>query len=230
MAGPEVQTVQRGLNKKACPKPKKEKNVCCVGFYICVQDTFQMEFTNGAKCLSFVHIIQTQSWAEGPWWWYLWWSGLALTPVDVMVQWKMYWQLMEDLPVAAGRSVATGAMCVNLLPCHFFCLCPHPPFITTYFCFPFHPSRLHSLYLQSSVTNYSWRLICWLSKVLLVLAWRWGEREKRVHLPTPFLPIVITKPSHPHPPPAHLTHVSPQTQCWDVSVEIDILSRKISSD
>lgn len=29
---------------------------------------------------------------------------------------------MEELPVAAGRSVATGAMRVNLLPCHFFCL------------------------------------------------------------------------------------------------------------
>lgn len=34
---------------------------------------------------------------------------------------------MEELPVAAGRSVATGAMCVNLLPCHFFCLSPHSP-------------------------------------------------------------------------------------------------------
>lgn len=73
-----------------------------------------------------------QSWVEGPWWWYLWWFGLALTPVDVMVQWKMSCQLMEELPVAAGRSVATGAMCVNLLPCHFFCL-PTPP----------HPLHLH---------------------------------------------------------------------------------------
>lgn len=49
-----------------------------------------------------------------------------------MVRWKMSCQLMEELPVAAGRSVATGAMCVNLLPCHFFCCLPTP-----------HPLHLH---------------------------------------------------------------------------------------
>lgn len=138
-----------------------------------------------------------QSWVEGPWWWYLWWFGLALTPVDVMVQWKMSCQLMEELPVAAGRSVATGAMCVNLIPCHFFCLPtpPHPLHLhLCLFPFPPHPPRLHSLYLQSSVTNYSWRLICWLSKVFLALAWRWGEQEKRVQLPTPVLPAVTIHP------------------------------------
>lgn len=66
---------------------------------------------------------------------------LALTPVGIMVQWKMSCQLMEELPVAAGRSVATGAMCVNLFPCHFFCLSPHPPslFIYTFFSFPLRP-------------------------------------------------------------------------------------------
>lgn len=46
-----------------------------------------------------------------------------------MVQWKMSCHLMEEPPVAAGRSVATGAMCVNLLPCHFFS--PPPPRLPT---------------------------------------------------------------------------------------------------
>lgn len=199
MAGPEVQTVQRGV-RRCVQNPKREKNVCCLGFlYICAG-----HIPNGGKCLSIVHIIQMHSWAEGLWCWYLWWSGFALTLVDVMVQRKMFWQLMEEPPVAAGRSVVTGPMCVNLLPCHFFCPCPHPPFISAYFCFPFHPPRLHSLYLQSSVTNYSWRLICWLSKVLLALAWRWGEWEKRAHLPTPSLPVVIAKPTP--APTSHTCH------------------------
>lgn len=68
-----------------------------------------------------------------------------------MVQWKMSCQLIEELPVAAGRSVVTEAMCVNLLPCHFFCLASRLPFISTYFSFPFLPHLLplglHSLYL-----------------------------------------------------------------------------------
>lgn len=51
-----------------------------------------------------------------------------------MVQWKMSCHLMEELPVEAGRSVATGAMCVNLFPCHFFCLSFYtPPLIPTFF-------------------------------------------------------------------------------------------------
>lgn len=88
---------------------------------------------------------------EGRWWWCLWWAFLALTRLDVMVHWKMSCQLIEELPVAAGRSVVTEAMCVNLLPCHFFCLASRLPFISTYFSFPFLPHplplRLHSLYL-----------------------------------------------------------------------------------
>lgn len=176
---------------------------------------------------------------EGSWWWYPCWFGLALTPLDVMVQWKMSCQLMEEPPVAAGRSVATGAMCVNLLPCHFFCLPPHHhPTISTYFSVPFRTPlapRLRSFYLQSSVTNYSWRLICWLSKVFLALAWRWGELEKRVQTPPPPHPTPLfylsSSAATPTPPPNTHTHINHHhTQCWDVSVEIDILSRKISSD
>lgn len=78
----------------------------------------------------------------GCWCWCLWWAVLALTPLDVMVQWKMSCQLIEELPVAAGRSVVTEAMCVNLLPCHFFCLASRLPFISTYFSFPFLPHLL----------------------------------------------------------------------------------------
>lgn len=94
---------------------------------------------------------QMHSWVEGCWLWCLWWAVLALTPQDVMVQWKMSCQLIEGLPVAAGRSVVTEAMCVNLLPCHFFCLASRLPFISTYFSFslpnPRPPPELHSLYL-----------------------------------------------------------------------------------
>lgn len=68
-----------------------------------------------------------------------------------MVRWKMSCQLIEELPVAAGRSVVTEAMCVNLLPCHFFCLASRLPFISTYFSLPslphLLPLGLHSLYL-----------------------------------------------------------------------------------
>lgn len=136
--------------------------------------------------------------------------GLALTPVDIIVQWKISCQLMEELPVAAGRSVATGAMCVNLFPCHFFCLSAHPlsTFISTFFPFSFHlcSPRLHSLYLQTSMTNYSWRLICWLSKVLLVPAMKVGRAGVEGASPPPplpaFLPVVITCPLP--PPPSHI--------------------------
>lgn len=156
-----------------------------------------------------------QSWMEGSWWWYLCWFGSALTPLDVMVQWKMSCQLMEEPPVAAGRSVATGAMCVNLLPCHFFCLPPThpPPTISTYFYVPFRTPlspRLLSLYLQSSVTNYSWRLICWLSKVFLALAWRWGEQEKRVPPPLHRASLFSTCRHQQNPPNIH-THTNRHT-------------------
>lgn len=108
---------------------EESRDVCCKGFFflmcICTRHIPIVVYTT-AKCL-FCSFKQIQSWVEGPCWWYLWWCGLALTPVDIMVQWKMSCQLMEELPVAAGRSVATGAMCVNLLPCHFFCLSPHSP-------------------------------------------------------------------------------------------------------
>lgn len=75
--------------------------------------------------------------------------SVGVTPLDIMVQWKMSCHLMEELPVAAGRSVATGAMCVNLFPCHFFC--PHYPFIPplhhlhlflSTLSFPLHPTSL----------------------------------------------------------------------------------------
>ena len=93
-------------------------------FHVCVH-THSWSSLHNSK-LSLCSFKQIHSWVEGPCWWYLWWCGLALTPVDIIVHWKMSCQLMEELPVAAGRSVATGAMCVNLFPCHFFCLFPHP--------------------------------------------------------------------------------------------------------
>lgn len=159
-----------------------------------------------------------------------------------MVRWKMSCQLMEELPVAAGRSVATGAMCVNLLPCHFFCCLPTPlPLHLHLSSSPHHhhpPSPtpgLHSLYPQQSVTNYSWRLICWLSKVFLALPWRRGERERmRMPLPAPRFTCCRCAPPAPPPTPIPLphthTHVPPRNRCWDVAVEIDILSSEISSD
>ncbi len=171
MAGPEVQTVHRGLTKKAGAEPRREKNrvVCCVVF-VYVYSTHSSSSLHYSK-MSFCSFKQIQSWVEEPCWWYMWWCGLALTPVDIMAEWKMSCQLMEELPVAAGRSVATEAMCVNLLPCHFFCLSPHPPLLSSPpFSLSLPSPQLHSLYLHSSVTNYSWRLICWLSKVLLALA------------------------------------------------------------
>lgn len=122
--------------------------------------------------VSFCSFKQIQSWVERPCWSYLWWCDSALTSVDIMLRWKMSCQLMEELPLAAGRSVATAAMCVNLLPCHSFVFLSNPLRLHL-FLFPFSalvPRRLHSLYLRSFVTNYSWRLICWLSKVLLALA------------------------------------------------------------
>lgn len=69
------------------------------------------------------------------------WFGCGLTPLDVMVRWKMSCHLMEEPPVAAGRSVATGAMCVNLLPCHFS---PPPIPLPLHLCLSFLPSSLSS--------------------------------------------------------------------------------------
>lgn len=67
---------------------------------------------------------------------------MALTPLDIMVQWKMSCQLMEELPIAAGRSVATGAMCVNLLPLSLFLVfSPHTPLLSSppFSSLPYHP-------------------------------------------------------------------------------------------
>ena len=140
---------------------------------------------------------------------------MALTLVDIMVQWKMSCQLMEELPVAAGRSVATGAMCVNLLPCHFFCLSPHSPpspspFISTFFSFPFHPpplpSRLHSLYLHSLCDKLLLAVDLLVVKSAPCAGMEVGRAGEEVCSPPP-------PPTHTHthpnstPPPSHLTPV-----------------------
>lgn len=190
--------------------------------------------------MSFCSFKQIQSWVEGPCWWYLWWCGLALTPVDIMVQRKMSCQLMEELPVAAERSVATGATCVNLLPCHFFfCASTHPPlspFISTFFSFPFRPRpppRLHSLYptLLRDKLLLAVDLLVVKSAPCADMKVGWASRRKRVH-PPPTVPARrLHRPLVPHP---YLTHVqralTTTTHRRDVSVEIDILSHKISLD
>lgn len=156
-----------------------------------------------------------------------------------MVRWKMSCQLMEELPVAAGRSVATGAMCVNLLPCHFFCCLPTP--------LPLHlhlsplpppppsiPNTRTPLPLPTAVCD---KLL--LAVDLLVVksvpraavkeGWA-GEDEDAASRPS-LLPAVVAHPRRPLQPqsPYH-THVPPRNRCWDVAVEIDILSSEISSD
>lgn len=195
MAGPEVQTVHGGLSKEACAEPRRQKNRDVFVYVYKTHSNGRLHYSSVSLC----SFKQIQSWVERPCWSYLWWCDSALTSVDIMLSWKMSCQLMEELPLAAGRSVATAAMCVNLFPCHFsvFVSTPLPlhlhPFL--FFFSALVPPRLHSFYLHSSVTNYSWRLICWLSKVLLPLAWRRSEQEERVRLPLLFSPVVVTGPS-----------------------------------
>lgn len=140
MAGPGVQT----LAKEGWTRRKRERKNNYMG-----RTRFKCSLEQRKECLC--AFKQTPSWVEGCWWWRLRWAVLALTELDIMARWKMSCQLIEELPVAAGRSVVTEAMCVNLLPCHFFCLASRLPFISTYFSFPFllHllPLGLHSLYL-----------------------------------------------------------------------------------
>lgn len=88
-----------------------------------------------------------QSWVDEPCWWYLWWRGSAVTSLGLVLRWKMSCHLMEELPVAAGRSVATGAMCVNLFPCHFFCPPPSPPLLH-------HPSLLFLFFFSPSSSTF----------------------------------------------------------------------------
>lgn len=155
------------------------------------------------------------------------WLGPDIAECNSTV--KMSCQLMEELPIAAGRSVATGAMCVNLLPCHFSCLPSRLPFISTYFSFPFLPHPLPSDFTPSTygplwqMTPGGWFVAC----QKYSSHWHEGRVSRRSeHFPTPILPAVINSPL----PTPHLTHLSPQSQCWNASVEIDILSCKISSD
>lgn len=169
-----------------------------------------------------------RSWVDEPCWWYLWWRGLAVTSLGTVLQWKMSCHLMEELPVALGRSVATGAMCVNLFPCHFFCLSSpsvhsplplSPPFFSffLFYFFSLNPRspRLNSLSPHSSMTNYCWRLICWLSKVLPALE-VWSELQKKKTVLQPPCPPSSGCPDHLlfHPTsPSHVPPLWKSTSC-----------------
>lgn len=180
--------------------------------------------------MSFCSFKQIQSWVEGPCWWYMRWCGLALTPVDIMVHWKMSCQLMEELPVAAGRSVATGAMCVNLFPCHFFCLSLHPlSFHLHLFLFPFTPPPtlqiplpLPTLYCDKLLLAVDLLVVKSVPCAGMKVGWAGEEGTSPPPPPTP----CMSSPPVPHLPAQPHTC----TQRWDVSMEIDILSHKISLD
>lgn len=136
MAGPEVQTVHRGLTKEACAEPRRQKNRDVFVYVYKTHSNGRLHYSS----VSFCSFKQIQSWVERPCWSYLWWCDSALTSVDIMLRWKMSCQLMEELPLAAGRSVATAAMCVNLFPCHFSVLLSTPLSLHLHlFLFPFPP-------------------------------------------------------------------------------------------
>lgn len=137
--------------------------------------------------------------------------SVGVTPLDIMVQWKMSCHLMEELPVAAGRSVATGAMCVNLFPCHFFC--PHYPFIPPP---PPSPSfSLHSLFPSPShftlststplwqITPGGWFVGC--QKCFL----RWRDPPPP---PPTTPPTCLSSSPLPHLPPCPTPYHS---RCWE---------------
>lgn len=217
MAGPGVQT----LRKRAEPEGRGERKNNYMG-----RTHSKCSLEQRKKC--FCAFKQMHSWVEGCWWWCLWWAVLALTPLDVMVQWKMSCQLIEELPVAAGRSVVTEAMCVNLLPCHFFCLASRLPFISTYFSFPFLPHLLplglRSLYLvlcDKLLLAVDLLLVKSASFASMKVGWAGGENTS----PPPCSTCLHLHSLTHSPPHTHVTN-----QCWDVSLEIDILSHKISSD
>lgn len=187
---------------------------------------------------------QIQSWVEEPCWWCLWWCGLALTPVDIMVQWKMSCQLMEELPVAAGRSVATRAMCVNLFPCHFFLSSSPPPPPPNPFYFHLHLFSLsllnppsNPLHLDSTPSTYTppWQITpggWFVGCQKCSLHWHEGgvSRRRGCSPPPPSRTHTYTHIQYIHTPPPTSHVCVATTECWDVSVEIDILSHKISSD
>lgn len=115
-----------------------------------------------------------------------------------MLHWKISCHLMEELPVATGRSVATAAMCVNLFPCHFSDFLSTPlSFISTFFSFPFRPRSLQTPLLLPT-------LLC--DKLLLAVdllvvksapcaGMKVGRAWRRARVfPLLFLPIVITGP------------------------------------
>lgn len=178
----------------------------------------------------FCSFKQIQSWVEGPCWWYLCWSGLALTPADIMVQQKMSCQLMEELPVAAGRSVVAGAHVLTSSLVTFFCVSPfclslHPPlsFYLHLFLFLFLPLSPPDSTPSTStpwwqITPGGWFVGCQKCS----LCWHEGRASGKRGW--------IFRCSSPRLTSPHVQRVLTATRRWGVSVEIDISPRAISFD
>lgn len=151
---------------------------------------------------------QIQSWVEELCWWYVWRCGLALTPGGYNGAAENVLSVDGGAACSSRKECGDRGTCVlTSIPVTFFLSFPPPPLLSSPpFFTPFSPNTLLPVYLHSSVTNNSWRLICWLSKVLLVPAWRWSVQEERVQPPFPTaLPVFIISPMS---APYTLTHTS----------------------